>query len=54
MPDLPKPGETSIATAPSEEARLGSTQDNGAPATSDRNTLTIGPDGPILSTTCTS
>jgi catalase len=48
MPDLPKPTDTSIATAPSQEAHLGSTTDNGAPATSDRNTLTLGPDGPIL------
>ena len=48
MPDLPQPTDTSIATAPSEEANLGSTTDTGAPAPSDRNTLTIGPDGPIL------
>ena len=47
MPDLPKRHE-SIATAPSEEANLGSTTDTGAPAASDRNSLTIGPDGPIL------
>ena len=38
----------SIQTAPSREAELGSTTDNGAPAVSDRNSLTIGPDGPIL------
>ncbi|KRE53732.1 catalase [Phycicoccus sp. Soil748] len=38
----------SIRTAPSEEARLGSTTDTGAPAPSDRNSLTIGPDGPIV------
>ena len=38
----------SIQTAPSSEAELGSTTDNGAPAVSDRNSLTIGPDGPIL------
>src|SRR6188768_1601719 len=48
MPDLPKPTDSSIATAPSEEANLGSTTDTGAPAPSDRNSLTIGPDGPIL------
>ena len=48
MPDLPKPTDTSIATAPSSEAELGSTTDTGAPAPSDRNSLTIGPDGPIL------
>src|SRR6195952_496795 len=48
MPDLPKPSETSIATAPSQEASLGSTTDTGAAAPSDRNTLTLGPDGPIL------
>ena len=38
----------SIETAPSDEARLGSHTDNGAPAPSDRNSLTVGPDGPIL------
>ena len=38
----------SIQTAPSSEAELGSTTDSGAPAVSDRNSLTIGPDGPIL------
>ena len=48
MPELPKPSDTSIATAPSTEAELGSTTDTGAPAPSDRNSLTIGPDGPIL------
>ncbi|MEP6816914.1 MAG: catalase, partial [Marmoricola sp.] len=48
MPDLPKPGDTSIATAPSEEAQLGSTTETGSPAESDRNTLTVGADGPIL------
>ena len=48
MPELPKPSDTSIATAPSTEADLGSTTDTGAPAPSDRNSLTIGPDGPIL------
>ncbi len=33
MPDLPQPNDgTSIATAPSEEAQLGSTTDTGAPA----------------------
>ena len=49
MPDLPQPTDgPSIATAPSEEAQLGSTTDTGAPAPSDRNSLTLGPDGPIL------
>src|SRR4051794_41516623 len=49
MPDLPQPTDgTSIATAPSSEASIGSTTDTGAPAVSDRNSLTIGPDGPIL------
>src|SRR6188472_1053946 len=48
MPDLPKATDSSIATAPSEEANLGSTTDTGAPAASDRNSLTMGPDGPIL------
>ncbi|TWE12457.1 catalase [Rudaeicoccus suwonensis] len=38
----------SIETAPSSEAKLGSTTDTGAPAISDRNSLTIGADGPIL------
>ncbi len=33
---------------PSPEAELGSTTDTGAPAPSDRNSLTVGPDGPIL------
>lgn len=40
--------KTSIETAPSPEANLGSTTDTGAPAVSDRNSLTIGNDGPIL------
>ncbi len=31
-----------------EESALGSTTDTGSPAPSDRNSLTIGPDGPIL------
>jgi len=35
-------------TAPSDEAMIGSTTDNGAPAPSDRNSLTLGADGPIL------
>ena len=49
MPDLPQPDDgSSIATAPSEEAQLGSTTETGAPAPSDRNSLTIGADGPIL------
>ncbi|MEO5982024.1 MAG: catalase [Pedococcus sp.] len=38
----------SIQTAPSDEAALGSTTDTGSPAPSDRNSLTLGPDGPIL------
>ena len=42
------PTRESIQTAPSKEAQLGSTTDTGAPATSDRNSLTVGPDGPIL------
>ncbi|GAA3661561.1 catalase [Microbacterium marinilacus] len=49
MPELPQPNDgTSIKTAPSEGARLGSTTDTGAPAPSDRNSLTVGPDGPIV------
>ena len=49
MPDLPQPDDgSSIATAPSEEAAAGSTTDTGAPAPSDRNSLTVGADGPIL------
>ena len=42
------PRGESIQTAPSAEAHLGSTTDNGAPAVSDRNSLTLGADGPIL------
>ena len=38
----------SIETAPSREAELGSHTETGAPAPSDRNSLTVGPDGPIL------
>src|SRR5689334_25303074 len=38
----------SIETAPSREAELGSHTETGAPAPSDRNSLTIGPDGPIV------
>lgn len=41
-------GKSSVATAPSHEAELGSTTATGNPAGSDRNSLTIGPDGPIL------
>ena len=38
MTDLPQPNDgTSIATAPSSEASIGSTTDTGAPAPSDRN-----------------
>ncbi|MGI9155830.1 MAG: catalase [Marmoricola sp.] len=48
MPDLPQPTDSSIATAPSEEAHLGSHTETGSPAPSDRNSLTIGADGPIL------
>ena len=49
MPDLPQPADgTSIATAPSQEAQIGSTTDTGSPAPSDRNSLTVGADGPIL------
>ena len=49
MPDLPTPAENqSVKTAPSDEAGIGSTTDNGAPAPSDRNSLTLGADGPIL------
>ena len=49
MPELPQPHDgTSIRTAPSAEAELGSTTDTGAPAPSDRNALTIGADGPIV------
>jgi len=47
MTDTTSRGE-SIQTAPSQEAHLGSTTDNGAPAVSDRNSLTLGADGPIL------
>ena len=38
----------SIETAPSKEAHLGSHTESGAPAPSDRNSLTLGADGPIL------
>lgn len=38
----------SIQTAPAVEAHLGSHTDYGAPAPSDRNSLTVGADGPIL------
>jgi catalase len=41
-------GRESVQTAPSQEAKLGSTTETGAPAVSDRNSLTVGPDGPIL------
>ncbi|MBC7631190.1 catalase [Aeromicrobium sp.] len=43
----PKDGE-SVATAPTPEAQLGSTTITGAPVVSDRNSLTVGADGPIL------
>ena len=46
MPDLPQPTDgSSISTAPSREALQGSTTDTGAPAPSDRNSLTVGADG---------
>src|SRR5690242_9340229 len=49
MTDLPQPDDGStVATGPSHEAQQGSTTDTGAPAPSDRNSLTLGPDGPIL------
>src|SRR3978361_2032994 len=49
MTDLPHPNDgASIATAPSSEATIGSTTDTGAPAPSDRKTLTVGPAGPVL------
>lgn len=49
MPDLPRPADDqTVATAPSAEAHLGSTTDTGAPAPSDRNSLTVGADGPIV------
>ncbi|MBA8815024.1 catalase [Microbacterium halimionae] len=49
MPQLPESNDrTSIATNPSAEAELGSTTDTGAPAPSDRNSLTVGADGPIV------
>ncbi len=49
MPDLPRPADDeTVATAPSAEAALGSTTDTGAPAPSDRNSLTVGADGPIV------
>ena len=49
MTELPQPDDgTSIATAPTRRPSLGSTTDTGAPAPSDRNSLTLGPDGPIL------
>lgn len=47
-PELPQATDTSIATNPSEEAHLGSQTDTGAPAGSDRNSLTAGPDGPLF------
>jgi catalase len=46
---VPQPTDgTSIAKAPTAEAQHGSTTMTGAPAVSDRNTLTLGADGPIL------
>ncbi len=49
MTSVPQPNDgSSIANQPTPEAQQGSTTQTGAPATSDRNSLTIGPDGPIL------
>ena len=49
MPQLPEPTDgTSVAQNPSSEAEIGSTTDTGAPAPSDRNSLTVGADGPIV------
>ncbi len=50
MTDVTRPPHASASgdVAPSEEARLGSTTTTGAPAPSDRNSLTIGSNGPIL------
>ncbi len=46
---VPQPHDgTSVATNPSPEAQQGSTTQTGAPAPSDRNSLTLGPDGPML------
>ncbi|HKJ12052.1 MAG TPA: catalase [Ornithinimicrobium sp.] len=41
-------GSPSIEPIQSTESATGSTTDTGAPATSDRNSLTVGADGPIL------
>jgi len=55
MPDLSTPAENeSVKTAPSDEAGIGSTTDNGVPAPNDRNSLTLGADGRSCCTTCTS
>jgi len=40
--------QESIQTAPSQEAHLGSQTETGSPAPSDRNSLTLGSDGPML------
>ncbi|MDZ8172942.1 catalase [Microbacterium xanthum] len=49
MPEIPESTDgTSVARNPSAEAALGSTTDTGAPAPSDRNSLTVGTDGPIV------
>ncbi|OUZ07871.1 catalase [Aeromicrobium sp. PE09-221] len=49
MAQIPQPTDgTSFAAKPTPEADLGSTTQTGAPATSDRNSLTVGADGPIL------
>lgn len=47
--EIPQPDDgTAVATAPTPEALQGSTTLTGAPAGSDRNSLTLGADGPIL------
>ncbi|PFG41529.1 catalase [Isoptericola jiangsuensis] len=49
MTDIPQPDDgTSVKANPSPESQQGSTTDTGAPAESDRNSLTLGADGPIL------
>ncbi|MBC7594624.1 MAG: catalase [Kineosporiaceae bacterium] len=46
---VPQPDDgTSIKAAPTAEAQQGSTTSAGAPAVSDRNSLTVGGDGPTL------
>src|SRR3954454_11668967 len=49
QPAVPQPDDgTSVASSPSPEAELGSNTATGAPASSDRNVLTVSNDGPIL------